>query len=208
LSKHKRFLTDGGGKRADLSSADLCRANLSGADLSSANLSSADLRSADLRSADLRSANLSSADLRSANLSSANLSSANLSSAYLCRADLRSADLSGADLRSANLSGANLGPRSIVPSSGSFVGWKKLYGGEICQLEIPAEAARTSSYIGRKCRAEFVRVISGEGRSVYDETFLYAPGIIVRADVYDPDPRVECSGGIHFFITREEAQEY
>ncbi len=84
LELHKKWLNnEDGGKRA----------NLSCADLSGANLNSANLRGADLSGANLRSANLSSADLNSAYLSSANLSSANLRNAYL-----NSANLSGADL--------------------------------------------------------------------------------------------------------------
>jgi hypothetical protein len=35
----------------------------------------------------------------------------------------------------------------------------------------------------------------------------YAPGLI-RPDKFDADPRVNCSHGIHFFITREEAEAY
>ena len=52
-----------GGKRADLSEADL-----RGADLRGADLSRADLREADLSCADLSEANLSCANLRGANL--------------------------------------------------------------------------------------------------------------------------------------------
>lgn len=33
-------------------------------------------------------------------------------------------------------------------------------------------------------------------------------GKIVRPDKYDSDPRVECTHGIHFFLTREEAEAY
>jgi hypothetical protein len=94
LELHLKWLRgEGGGERADLSSADL---------------SSADLGSANLRSANLSYANLSYANLRYADLRSANLSYANLSYANLRYADLRSADLSSADLRSADLSYANL----------------------------------------------------------------------------------------------------
>jgi uncharacterized protein YjbI with pentapeptide repeats len=109
LAKHKAWMLDeDGGKRADLSSANLRYADLRYADLSSADLRSADLSSADLRSADLRSADLSSADLRYANLRSADLSYADLSSADLRSADLSYANLSSANLRSADLSSANL----------------------------------------------------------------------------------------------------
>jgi len=73
LLKHKLFLGDEGGERADLSGADLSEADLSGANLSGANLSGADLSEADLSEADLSRANLSEADLSGANLFGANL---------------------------------------------------------------------------------------------------------------------------------------
>ena len=73
--------------------------------------------------------------------------------------------------------------------------------------------------IGRKCRAEFADVIALEafrpgartdsGASSHDNgKTTYTIGATVRPDKYDPDPRVECSHGIHFFLTREEAEEY
>ncbi len=128
LDKHRKWLYEDGGSRANLSGADLScanlsranlscanlsganlsRANLSGADLSCANLSRANLSCADLSCADLSRAYLSCADLSCADLSCANLSCANLSRANLSGADLSRANLSGADLSRANLSRANL----------------------------------------------------------------------------------------------------
>ena len=89
LKSHKKWL-DGecGGKRADLSGADL---------------SGATLYSADLSGADLFGANLSGANLIGATLYSADLSGATLYSADLCGADLCGADLCGANLRGANI---------------------------------------------------------------------------------------------------------
>jgi uncharacterized protein YjbI with pentapeptide repeats len=106
--EHKKWLRDDGGKRADLSYADLSRANLSGADLSRANLSRADLSGANLSGADLSYANLSGTDLSRANLSGANLSYANLSGTDLSGANLSRANLSRANLSRADLSRANL----------------------------------------------------------------------------------------------------
>ena len=63
LEEHICWLNDEGGRRADLSEANLRRANLR-----RANLSGADLRRADLSEADLRRADLSEADLSEANL--------------------------------------------------------------------------------------------------------------------------------------------
>lgn len=53
LEEHICWLNDEGGRRADLSEANLRRANLSGADLSRADLSGANLHWANLREANL-----------------------------------------------------------------------------------------------------------------------------------------------------------
>ena len=66
LKSHKLWLSDKGGKRANLREADMSRA-----DLSEADLSGADLRWADLRWANLRGAYLSEASLIGADLSGA-----------------------------------------------------------------------------------------------------------------------------------------
>ena len=191
-----------------------------------ANLRSADLRSANLRSADLRSADLRSADLRSANLSGASLYGANLGGADLRSADLRSAglygaNLSGASLYGANLSGANLkdtrdaqyvlAQSSILPETGPIWGWKKCQNGVLVKLVV-GNTAKRSHATGRKCRAEHVKVLevigAGVGISVYDPNVQYRVGQIVRCAKWNEDRWTECGGGIHFFLTRIEAERY
>jgi hypothetical protein len=220
---------------ANLRSANLSGANLSGANLSDADLSDADLRSANLIGANLRSANLSDADLSGANLSganlrSANLSGANLSGAYLSDADLSGANLiganlSGANLRSANLSGANLRSanlsgaigadltiaRTRILPEGQIIGWKKCCDGVIVKLSIPAEAKRSHAF-GRKCRAEFVDVLgvigSDKGISLHNGTTTYQAGERVTCDKWNEDWMIECGGGIHFYLSRVEAEAH
>ena len=158
-------------------------------------------------------ANLSRANLYGADLSRADLSRANLSRADLSGADLSGANLSRADLSLANLSRAKdveliLAKTSIVPEEGEFVGYKKLSDGSIVKVSIPADAKRLNAYGSRKCRAEKVFVIEGEGVSGYDGKTEYKPGSFVIPDSFDDDRRVECSHGIHFFITRIEAENY
>ena len=206
-----------GGSRADLRSADLRSANLSGANLSGANLSGTNLRSADLSGADLRSANLRSADLRSANLSGANLRSADLSGTNLRSADLRSANLIGADLSGTLNAEIAIAQTLIVPDVGAFEAWKKLSGGHVAHLRIPAKAKRLNAS-GRKCRASEAKVIAiytrdgaktGEAvPSSHDGTFFYQAGSTVKPHSFCEDRWEECSGGIHFFITRIEAEGY
>lgn len=133
------------------------------------------------------------------NFAGAILRGANLRGAILTGADLRGAILTDADLR-----GAILPHFQICPEEGSFVGFKKLDTGVVAQT-IPAEAKRTSSLVGRKCRAEFV-IPHGSGTS--GRGGVYVEGRIFRPDSYDDDIRVECTHGVHFFITRKEAEEY
>ena len=174
-------------------------------------------------SANLSYANLSSANLSYANLSYADLSYANLSSADLSSADLSSANLRSADLRSADLRSAKNTPKQtaaellMCPEEGDFIGWKKCSDGVIAKLLIPAKAARSSA-TSRKCRAEFVKVLAlfNDGKAFVGpaETntsgnkTIYAVGKTVKPDKWDADRWNECSNGIHFFITRTEAENY
>ena len=77
---------------------------------------------------------------------------------------------------------------------------------------IPADAKRTASLVGRKCRAEWVRVLEIDGAeeavSGHDCATVYRVGETVRPDSYDDNPLVECTHGIHWFATRAEAEEY
>jgi hypothetical protein len=200
-----------GAANVDLSGANLGGANLGGANIYGANLYSADLHGANLYGANLSGANLRYADLRHADLGGANLHDADLRGADLSEADLCGANLRDANLGGAYLSGAKLPDFAICPEVGSFTAWKKHSGG-ICRVFIPARAKRTSSLVGRKCRASEVKIIDGEpGHSIYaprGKSIAYESGKYYKAYLFDPDPRVECSGGIHFFMTRKEAEEF
>jgi hypothetical protein len=182
-------------------------ANLSGADLSGAYLSCANLRGAYLSCANLRGANLSCAYL-----SGANLSGANLSGAYLSGADLSGADLSGAYLKDIKNADLAIARTRILPAEGSIIGWKKCAGNVVAKVLIPADAPRSHAF-GRKCRAAFVdvlEVIGAEvGRSTYDDGKTeYRAGQRVTCHKWCEDWTQECAGGIHFFISRVEAEAY
>ncbi len=156
---------------------------------------------ADLRGADLRGADLSRADLRGADLSGADLSSANLSGA-----DLRSADLSGA--KNAELIVA----KTLICPEGELIVYKLLYEG-IATLRIPADAKRHNAS-GRKCRASSAIVVALPdgckiGHSKYDGDFTYEVGkTVTPSQPFDENRWNECASGIHFFLTRIEAENY
>ena len=170
-----------------------------------ADLFDADLSGADLSGADLFDANLSRADLSDANLSRADLSDANLSGADLSRANLYCADLY--DAIDAELTIA----RTRIIGEGDLIGYKKCCGGKIVKLLIPKEAKRSHAF-GRKCRAEFADVLEiSQGKSAKsqrDETFVYKVGERVTPKDWSDDWRQECAGGIHFYITRIEAENH
>ena len=135
-------------------------------------------------------------------------------------------DLSGANLSGANLYGAYLyGAKNFkfhfqhIPQEGSFIAWKKAKG-YLLKIVIPNDAKRTSCVVNRKCRAEFVKTIaiydlSGnmqkeglEVQGIHDSNTVYQVGKITKADSFDPDISQDCTHGIHFFPTKEEAEEW
>lgn len=156
---------------------------------------------------------------------------ADLHGAYLRGADLRGADLSGADLYEANLHGANLhgadlyeadlygakdipvlaAARTLIAHEGQIIGWKKCRGGVIVKMTVPAEARRSNA-TGRKCRAEFADVLEVIGADVgissHDGKTEYRVGERVTCDTWCEDRWQECAGGIHFWLTREEAEDW
>ena len=216
LDKHRDWVFgNDGGERAELRYANLRDADLRDADLRDANLRDADLRGANLWDADLRYANLRGANLQGAELQGAELQGANLQGANLRGAELRGANLRGAKLRDADLRGAELPAYQIC--HGSLSVWKKGNAGHLINLKIPAKAKRTASLVGRKCRAEYAKVIAiydSKGKKVnscggwHDNDFKYTVGETVKPDKYDDDIRLECTHGIHFFLTKEEAEQW
>lgn len=216
-------------QRADLSQSDLAGANLRLTYLGVANLSEAYLGGACLRNADLSGANLRGAKLRGADLRGANLRRANL-----IDADLSGAILMGADINMAKLpdpEAMNSICPLVCPEEGAFIGWKKAdvilssvdgfvrRVDAVVKLQIPEYALRSSS-TSRKCRCNKVAVLDiqslyGESLpkgtvaySHHDPTFTYTVGQKIWVEDFDNNRWNECSTGIHFFITRQEAVDY
>ena len=160
----------------------------------------------DVRAA-LEEAARADADLRGANLRGANLSDAYLSGAYLSDAYLggaKNAELAIAQTR-------------IIPDAGPIIGWKKCRDERIVQLRIPAKAKRSHAS-GRKCRSDRARVLAifnsdgtpaTESVSLRDLNFRYVVGETVVPQVpFDDNPWNECASGIHWYITRLEAEAH
>lgn len=159
---------------------------------------------ANLRYVDLQYADLQYADLRYTNLRHANLRYANLRGA-----DLRDADLRYAILQDASLQDAKLPHFKITPEEGSFIGWKKTDKG-VVKLLVTEDAKRTNSLVGRKCRASKVKVLEGSPGATGTRygSLVYETGATLEVKDFDDDIRVACTTGIHFFMTRQEAEEW
>ena len=196
--------------RYTLEKATQARANLAGANLARAILAGANLEGANLAGAILAGANLARANLAGANLARANLAGAKLADANLADANLADTNLAGANLAGAKNSDLAIANTRILPD-GDLIGWKKCNEGVIVKLRIPADAKRSHAF-GRKCRAEFVDVIEVIGAEVgiskYDGKTQYIAGQRVRPDSFCENWQDECSNGIHFYITRLEAENH
>lgn len=204
----------------------MSRANLEGANLKHANFLNTTLRDANLNRACLFCADLYQTHLECAQMKFANLYNANLQCADLRHADLHNSDLYHANFKYADLVGANLtGVKADsttsffnlqCPEEGSFIGWKKCVDDTIIKLLILEDSQRSSA-TSRKCRASKVKVLNiydKEGKeinstvSIYNYTFIYRKGEVIKIEDFEKDRWRECAEGIHFFLTREEAENY
>lgn len=124
----------------------------------------------------------------------------------------------------------------VCPESGEFVAYKQIVSRYIdndywsssdehviAKLIIPASAQRSSAFT-RKCRASEAVVVGfydREGNRLSDEfikthkflsnndnKFIYKLGEKVFPDAFDTNRWNECSNGIHFFMTFNEAAKY
>lgn len=218
--------------RANLRITDLC-----GANLCNTILIMADLCGANLRGADLSGARLSRAYLCGANLNRARLyiSRDNLIMADFRDADLSEAILSNQEFINSMLpiccpeEGSFIGWKKAYVFSSNADCTERLFIDIGCnrtpvivKLLIPNTAKRLSA-TSRKCRCNEAKVIDiqsvefdglsltgtvQEAFSGRDPEFVYKIGETVRVEDFDDNRWNECSTGIHFFITRQEAVDY
>ena len=180
--------------------AQLCDGTFRGADLSSC-----DLRWTDIDYAHFEHANLTGADLRWTKNS------------YWARfegANMDDIDIRGCAIDDKAVEGAkNLFIPMVCPEEGSFISWMKCRDEKIVKIQVPENALRTggSRY---SCRASEVLVLDifegdtscDEAVSIDDENLVFRKGELVK-DNEEFDPSLLHNGeGIHFFITRAEAE--
>ena len=201
--------------------------NLENYDLSDMNFSHSNFINANLSNVNFYSSQLVNVLLDDCNLQNANLKNANLERASLRRANLTKVDISGARLYAAVLENAILDDiifddntknfRIHCPEQGAFVAYKKGLDNLIIKLLIPSDAKRVSSTMNccRCDKAKVLEIKNFEGTKFFDEAwstvaegFCYKLGEWVYAENFNEDRWYDSTGGIHFWMTEDEAKAY
>ena len=201
--------------------------NLENYDLSDMNFSHSNFINANLSNVNFYSSQLVNVLLDDCNLQNANLKNANLERASLRRVNLTYADIRGAKLYAAVLENAILDNiifddktenfRIHCPEQGAFVAYKKGLDNLIIKLLIPSDARRVSSTMNccRCDKAKVLEIKNFEGTKFFDEAwstvaegFCYKLGEWVYAENFNEDRWYDSAGGIHFWMTEDEAKAY
>ena len=187
------------GERLVFREVQLEKGDLSGTDLSNTDFT--------LCSFDGVMLNMRTASFRFCDMSDCNIKGANLYGAVLENADLT-------NIRSDE---ATQWFRLHCPETGAFLGYKKCVNDRMVQLLIPADALRTSATLP-SCRCNKAKVLTiksfdfkknyDEAWSLVDENFEYKRGEWVEVKDFNEDRWMDSTTGIHFWMTREEAEAY
>lgn len=219
------------GKRMEFENRDFSDLKLNGLNLSFSSLKHNFFRDVSAQKTNFRGADLSQSqfigtDLREADFSYADFSNCRLKGCVITAAIFDNTTAAGTNffdgvfknclIKNSQLFRKTQSYPISCPEKGSFIGFKKA---ENCVVEllIPEDAKRSSAF-GRKCRCDKAKVLSISNldgtpagklfvKSDYDPNFIYLIGETVEVTNFDEDRWNECSNGIHFYITFEEASQ-
>lgn len=219
------------GKRMEFEYRDFSNFKFNGLNLSFAKLSNNYFQNADAQKTNFTGSELSNShfigvDLREADLSYSEFSNCELRGCLLNSTILKNADFSNTYvfdgvykncfIKNTNILRKTQSFPIACPEKGSFIGYKQA-NGKVVELLIDENAKRSSAF-GRKCRCDKAKVIAiwaldGEPAGItkvasdYDSTFIYEIGQTVEVSDFDENRWNECSKGIHFYITFQEASQ-
>lgn len=201
--------------------------NLENFDLSNRDFSYSNFINVNLKGVDFSFSNLENSLLDDCNLENVNFICSNLQHSSLRRVNMKNANIKEANLYAAVLEEANLKNitydektkyfRLYCPEEGAFIAYKKGLNNRIIKLLIPGDAKRVSAT--RNCcrcdKAKVLEISDYENKKYYDEAwstvvedFCYKLGEWVYAENFNEDRWYDSTGGIHFWMTREEAKKY
>ena len=201
-------------------------------DLSGTDLSNTDFTLSSFDGVTLNNVNFHDSSVENALFDGCSMHGANFENANMKTASFRFCDMSGCNIKGANLYGAVLENADLTniqsdeatqwfrlycPETGAFLGYKKCVNDRMVQLLIPADALRTSATLP-SCRCNKAKVLTiksfdfkenyDEAWSLVDENFEYKRGEWVEVKDFNEDRWMDSTTGIHFWMTREEAEAY
>lgn len=209
-------------KDTDFSASNFANCNLSGSNFRNCNFEYRYFTDCDLSYSYFYNCNCNNSSFSNCNLTYANLIDTSLISVSFSYSDLQDTKLSpylmfdSYLVNAKNISKSVASELLVCPETGSFRAYKQLRDNCIALLEIPASAKRSSATT-RKCRASKAKVLKiwdVDGNllqsqcSSWDYKFIYEVGKTVEVKDFDTDRWNECSTGIHFFLTKQEAIDY
>lgn len=159
---------------------------------------------------------------KNSTISKTNMADSSLIESVFYKTSINYTNFSGSKINNTEFSCINYDETTAFfaqscPEKGSFIGFKKC-GKYIVELQITEDAKRSSA-TSRKCRCSKAKVLSitnlngsdsglSKISSNRDSKFIYKIGETVEVKDFDENRWNECSTGIHFFITRDEAVRY
>lgn len=209
-------------KERELEPMDLSGWDLTEVDFTLSSFQDVVLSGADFTGSSVENALFDGCPMKGASFRNANLKTASFRYCDMRQCDIRGADLFGAVLEYADLTGiiSDEGTkwfRLHCPEKGAFLGYKKCFNNRLVQLLIPADAKRTSATLP-SCRCSKAKVLTiksfdfkeeyDEAWSLVDEDFIYKKGEWVEVKDFNEDRWQDSTTGIHFWLTREEAEAY
>lgn len=215
------------GKISDLSFSIIRDCDLTGCNFSEINFSNSNFVNVCLNNVNFENSNLQNCLLDGCSLENVNFKNSNLRTASFRRANLKGADISGANLYGAVLEEADLKDVKFdsetknfsihCPTKGAFIAYKKCLNNLIVKLLVPSDAKRVSA-TKNCCRCDKAKILEiknfegtkyyNEAWSTVDDNFCYKLGKWVYADNFNENRWYDSTGGIHFWLSEEEAKNY
>lgn len=201
--------------------------DLSGTDLSNMDFTLSSFQNTVLNHVDFENSSVENALFDGCSMKGANFKNAKMVTASFRYCDMRECNIEGADLFGAVLEFADLEGivsseetkwfRLRCPEKGAFLGYKKCVNDRMVQLLIPADAKRTSATLP-SCRCNKAKVLTiksfdfqenfDEAWSLVDENFIYKKGEWVEVKNFNENRWQDSTTGIHFWMSRAEAEAY
>lgn len=222
--------------RSVMSQVDFMGSELENVNMNMATIEHVVFSNCDFLCADFRRSSLRDVAMKCGSYRNADFSMANLVRVDMCNSDfyeakfvnggiyssvLTEGNFDEVDFRGVKVNTSTIGYVMACPSEGSYIGWKKCgdkCGEYIVKLLVTEDALRSSATT-RKCRCSKAKVLeiqTMDGHksnkrvvySTYHTMFKYEVGKVVSVSDFDPNRWIECSIGIHHFVSREDAVFY